>query len=182
MTKSELTKKLDSAVNFLESELAQVRTGRASPSLIENLVIRAYDSNMMIKELGTISAPEPQLITVSPWDKSLIPVIAKAIRESELQLNPAEDADLVRIPIPQLTEERRKEFARLVTSKVEDSKKTIRNIRQDAMKSIDKQHTDKLISEDEKFTLKDEFEDIVKIKTRGLEELGEAKRADILAI
>ena len=182
MTKQELTKKLDAAVNFFKSELAQVRTGRANPSLIEELKVTAYGSTMTVKELGTIAVPEPQMITVSPWDKTLIPVIAKAIRESELKLNPSEEGGLVRIPIPALTEERRKEFAKLVSAKVEESKQSIRNIRQEAMKLVEKEFTDKLIGEDEKFSKKDEIEEMVRNVVSNIEALGEEKKSDILKI
>ncbi len=182
MTKQELSKKLDAAVNFFKSELAQVRTGRANPSLVEELKVTAYGSVMSVKELGTIAVPEPQMITVSPWDKTLIPVIAKAIRESELKLNPAEEGGLVRIPIPALTEERRKEFAKLVSAKVEESKQSIRNIRQEAMKLVEKEFTDKLIGEDEKFSRKDEIEETVRAVVSNIEALGEEKKSDILKI
>ena len=137
---------------------------------------------MTVKELGTIAVPEPQMITVSPWDKALIPVIAKAIRESELKLNPTEEGGLVRIPIPALTEDRRKEFAKLVAAKVEESRQSIRNIRQDAMKLVEKEFTDKLIGEDEKFTRKDEIEETVRSVVSDIEALGEEKKSDILKI
>jgi ribosome recycling factor len=176
MTKTELTKKLDTALDFFKSELSQIRTGRASPALLEELEVEAYGSKMKIKELGTILVPEPQMLTVSPWDKSLLSDIDKAIRNSELKLNPVVADDVVRVPIPSLTEERRQEFAKLVTSKMEAVRQSIRNIRQDAMKSLEKQFDEKEISEDEKFTTKDEFEKIIRDYLSQVEDLGEEKK------
>jgi ribosome recycling factor len=99
---------------FLKSELAQIRTGRASPALIENVMVDAYGSKMAMKEVGSISVLDSQNLVVSPWDKSLIQAVAKALRESELKINAVDESDRVRVPFPALTEERRKEFVKIV--------------------------------------------------------------------
>jgi ribosome recycling factor len=182
MTKSELIKKLDGALDFFKTDIAQVRTGRANPVVIEELVVEVYGSKMKVKELGTISVPEPQLIVVSPWDKSVLQIIDKAIRESDLKLNPVTADGVIRIPIPPLSQERREEFAKMVSTKMELARQTIRNIRQDAIKEIEKSFADKAIGEDEKFSQKEEVEKLVKDITTEVGELGEAKREDILAI
>lgn len=182
MTKSELIKKLDGALDFFKTDIAQVRTGRANPVVIEELVVEVYGSKMKVKELGTISVPEPQLIVVSPWDKSVLQIIDKAIRESDLKLNPVTADGVIRIPIPPLSQERREEFAKMVSTKMELARQTIRNIRQDAIKEIEKSFADKSIGEDEKFSQKEEVEKLVKDITTEVGELGEAKREDILAI
>ncbi|MEN9389007.1 MAG: hypothetical protein RLY61_91, partial [Candidatus Parcubacteria bacterium] len=143
MTKSELIKKLDGALDFFKTDIAQVRTGRANPVVIEELVVEVYGSKMKVKELGTISVPEPQLIVVSPWDKSVLQIIDKAIRDSDLKLNPVTADGVIRIPIPPLSQERREEFAKMVSTKMELARQTIRNIRQDAIKEIEKSFADK---------------------------------------
>lgn len=182
MPKSELIKKLDIALDFFKTDISQVRTGRANPVVIEELTVEVYGSKMKVKELGTISVPEPQLIVVSPWDKSVLQIIDKAIRESELKLNPVTADGVIRIPIPPLSQERREEFAKMVSTKTELARQTIRNIRQEAIKDIEKSFADKAIGEDEKFTQKEEVEKLVKDKTTEVGELGDAKREDILAI
>ncbi len=182
MTKFELIKKLDIALDFFKTDISQVRTGRANPVVIEELTVEVYGSKMKVKELGTISVPEPQLIVVSPWDKSVLQIIDKAIRESDLKLNPVTADGVIRIPIPPLSQERREEFAKMVSTKMELARQTIRNIRQEAIKDIEKSFSDKVIGEDEKFTQKEEVERLVKDITTEVGELGEAKREDILAI
>jgi ribosome recycling factor len=182
MTKSELLKKLEGAIDFFKTDISQVRTGRANPVVIEELTVEVYGSKMKVKELGTISVPEPQLIVVSPWDKSVLQIIDKAIRESDLKLNPVTADGVIRIPIPPLSQERREEFAKMVSTKTELARQTIRNIRQEAIKDIEKSFADKAIGEDEKFTQKEEVEKLVKEKTAEVGEFGDAKRDDILAI
>ena len=182
MTKFELIKKLDIALDFFKTDISQVRTGRANPVVIEELTVEVYGSKMKVKELGTISVPEPQLIVVSPWDKSVLQIIDKAIRESDLKLNPVTADGVIRVPIPPLSQERREEFAKMVSTKMELARQTIRNIRQEAIKDIEKSFSDKAIGEDEKFTQKEEVERLVKDITTEVGELGDAKREDILAI
>ncbi len=182
MNKVELQKKLDVAVDYFKSDIAQVRTGRANPSLIEDLPVEAYGSTMKVKELGTISVPEPQLIVVSPWDTSVLSAIDKAIRNSDLKLNPVSAEGVLRIPIPPLSEERREEFAKLVNTKTETARQSVRNIRQDALKIIDKMFSDKQIGEDEKFTKREEVEKMVKDATNQINELSDAKKDQILEI
>ena len=182
MTAPELRKKLDQTLEFLQSELNQIRTGRASPNLLEDIPVRAYDSVMTVKEVGTISVADSSMLVVTPWDKSLLPAIATAIRDSELKLNPATGDDNVRVPIPALTEERRKEFTKIVSNKTEAAKQSIRNIRQDAMKSVDVAFNNNSIGEDDKFTLKEEYENIVKEYNSKIEDLAESKKEALLKL
>jgi ribosome recycling factor len=144
--------------------------------------VDAYDSKMSMKELGTITVTDSQNLVVSPWDKSLLKPIAKAIRESGLGLNPIDEPDRVRIPVPALTEERRTELAKIVSVKVEECKNSLRNVRQDAMKYIEKEFADKNISEDEKFSQKEEVEKTLKTFIEQADELGEAKKKELLVI
>lgn len=182
MTTSELNKKLEKSVEFLRTELSQIRTGRANPSLLEDVEVEAYESKMSLKELGSITLADSQTIMVTLWDKSLLPAVAKEIREGDLKLNPVEVGGNLKIPIPPLTEERRKELTKLVSQKVEECKQSIRNIRQEAMKDIDKDFDDKNISEDDKFNLKDEVEEIVKEHVDKAEEMGEKKNSELMTV
>jgi ribosome recycling factor len=182
MNKSELKRDLTEVVEFFKNELSKIRTGRASSSLIEDILVEVYGSKMRIKELGSITVPEPQLIAVTPWDKSQIPLISKAINTSELSLNSSFDSEKVRIPIPPLSEERRNELAKLVSSKLENAKTSMRNIRNDVNKVIDKDFSDKKIGEDEKFTLKEEADKIIKEFSAELETLADEKKKSLLEI
>lgn len=182
MTISELKSKLARSTEFLQSELSQIRTGRANPSLLEDVEVEAYESNMTLKELGSITLADAQTIMVTLWDKNLLSVAAKAIRESDLQLNPVEVGGNLKIPVPPLTEERRKELSRLVNQRVEECKQSIRNIRQDAMKDIDIEFDNKEISEDEKFVQKDQVEDIVKEHVDEAEHMGEKKSEELMTV
>lgn len=182
MTPTDLKNKLLKSVDFLKADLNQVRTGRANPSLLEDVRAEAYGSTMSIKELGTIVVQDPQNIIISPWDKGLVSSISKAIREAGLNLNPVEDSDKIRVPLPALTEERRKELTKVVTTKAEECKNALRNVRQDAMKDVDKSFGDKQIGEDEKFRLKEEIEDIVKDCVSQVDDLAEAKKKDLMTV
>lgn len=182
MTTAELKSKLQNSLDYLQTELSKVRTGRASPALLEELKVNIYDSTMSIKELGSITVPDPQSLTISVWDKTSLKSVAKAINDSDLNLNAAVDGDVVRVPIPDLTEERRQEMTKLVTNKVEEVKSSIRNIRQEAMKIIDKKFDDKEISEDEKFDSKEEIEEVVKEFTDKANGSGETKKKEVLSI
>jgi len=179
MDKSELNKKLDEALEYFKMGITQVRTGRATPTMLESLKVSAYDTSVTVKELGTISIPEPQLIVITPWDKSLLPNIGKAVEDSDLNLNPMIDEISVRVPVPELTENRRKELSKLVASKIEGSKQAIRRIRQEAMKSVEKLEDEKKISEDDRFSMKDEYDEIIKNVIEEIERIGRAKKNSI---
>jgi ribosome recycling factor len=182
MTSSELKNRLTKSIDFLKSELTQIRTGRANPSLLEDIEVVAYESKMTLKELGSVTLADAQTIMVTPWDKNLIPIIEKAIRESESRLNPVEVGGNIKVPVPALTEDRRKELVRLVSQKTEDCKQAIRNIRQDSMKDIDKEYDDKVISEDGKFTQKEVAEDIIKDFVDQAEAIGEVKSTELMTV
>ncbi|MFC1621821.1 ribosome recycling factor [Patescibacteria group bacterium] len=178
----ELKNKLSKSVDFLKTEFSQIRTGRANPSLVEDIEVVAYESKMMLKELGSITLQDAQTILITPWDKNLANVIAKAIRESKLSLNPVEDSGIVRIPIPALTEERRVELAKLVSQKAEETKVSMRSIRQEAMKDIDNLHSDKEISDDKKFAEKERVEEMVKEFVEQIEKVSESKKKDLMRV
>jgi ribosome recycling factor len=182
MTSHDLKNKLEKQLEFLKTELSQIRTGRATPTLIENVEVDAYGTKMKLKELGSITVLDSQNLVVTAWDRGLNGAIAGAIRDSDLKLNPVPEPDRLRIPIPALTEERRKEFVKLSATKCEECKSSMRNIRQDAMKDIDKSFTDKELSEDERFTAKEEVEKVVKEFVTKADEIAESKKEELLKI
>ena len=142
---------MNKAVEYLIHEFAAVRTGKASPSLVENLDVhvRSYGMNMKLKQLGTISTPEPRIIRVEPFDASTIQDIDRAFRESKLGLNPAVEGKILRIPIPELSQERRQQMVKLVKQLAEEGKVRVRSCRRDSLESLKKAEKDGLISEDD---------------------------------
>ncbi len=128
----EIKQKIDNAIHHLERDLSSIRAGRANPSLIEEVPVSAYGAKMKLLEVGTISAPQPTLLTVQVWDVSLVKDVIKALQEANLGLNPSNEGQIIRLPIPPLTAERREEFIKLVHQKMEEGRIEVRQIRQDA--------------------------------------------------
>ncbi|NMB91914.1 ribosome recycling factor [candidate division WWE3 bacterium] len=180
---SDLRIKLSKSIEFLKSELNQIRTGRISPQLISDVSVEAYNGTVMtLKEVGSITVMDLHNLAVTPWDKGVMDAIINGIRNSNLGLGAVKEADRVRVTVPALTEERRVQFTKEVSEKVEESKNSMRNIRQDAMKDIDKLFSDKLIGEDEKFKQKEEVEKIVREFVGQADTLGEEKKKEIMTI
>ncbi len=142
-------KLMDNAVEAMRREFASVRTGKASPALLDTIKVDAYGSKMPLNQVATVSTPEPRLLVVQPWDKGLLQAVEKAIQASDLGLNPSNDGNLIRIPIPQLNEERRKELVRMLHKIAEEGRVSVRHARQEANKTIKQQQTDHEISDDE---------------------------------
>jgi len=180
----DLLAKLQSAKDFLLSELSSIRAGRARISLIENILVEAYPGSprLTIKELATLSVLDAQTLLVYPWDKTVVSKISLAISASDLGLNPVVDKDVIKVPVPAPTRERREEFAKLVGKKVEEAKISARTIRQDAMRSLDEQKENGKISEDEYFRSRDEVESKVRKITLELESIGKAKKEEVMGI
>lgn len=155
---SELEKRMHGAMDALKKEFGGLRTGRASVNLLDPVMVEAYGQRMPLNQVGTVSAPEPRLLTVSVWDKGLVTPTAKAIREAGLGLNPSPDGQMIRIPIPELTTERRNELAKLAHKYAEQGKVAVRNIRRDGMESLKKAEKDRKISEDEHRQKSDEVQ------------------------
>ncbi len=137
------------SVKNLEKEFASIRTGRANPALFSGIKAHVYGSEMPLNQLATISCPEPRLVVIQPWDRSTLGDIEKAILKSDLSVNPSNDGNLIRIQIPELTEERRKEYVKLARQKAEECRVAIRNVRRDGNDMIKEMEKDKEISEDE---------------------------------
>ena len=149
MESNSIKEKMDNALSFFEKELTSVRTSRANLSMLDNILIDSYGSKIPINQLGNISIPDSNLITIQVWDVNFIKPIESAILESNLGINPQTDGQLIRLPIPKLSEERRNELAKVVSQYAENSKVAIRNIRREIMDSIKKNEKEKIISQDD---------------------------------
>ncbi len=145
----DLEERMKKSLKALEKDFAAIRTGRANPAMFDGVFVEVYGSRMPINQVATISCPEPRLVVIQPWDRSNLGEIEKAILKSELSLNPSNDGNLIRVQIPDLTEERRKEYVKLARQKAEESRVAVRNIRRDGNEMVKELEKDKDISEDE---------------------------------
>ncbi len=179
---AELENNLSKIIDYLKSELATIRTGRAHASLVEDLAVEVYGQKMTLKELAGITVPDPRLIVLDPWDKSIIADIEKAVRESKLGLSPAVDEEIIRVPIPSLSEERRLEFVKLVKEMVENARQKVRQARQEVIEEGRRQEKSKEISEDEKFRLEKETQKQIESVNEEIRRIGEEKEEEILRI
>lgn len=166
----------------LQHEMAHIRTGRASVNLLDNIRVDYYGTPSPLNHVGTVHVPEPSMITVQPFDVSMIGVIEKAIRGSDLGLNPSNDGKLIRIPIPQLTEERRKELVKKLHTVAEDHRVSMRNIRRDSNEAVKKLLKDKLISEDDDRRAHDEIQKMTDSHIARLDTAAKAKEKEILEL
>ena len=179
----DLEKRMGKTVESLQEEMSTVRTGRASTSILDNLQVDPYGgSPMSLNQLASLSVPEPRLITVQPWDKGTVKAIEKAIRESDLGLNPLSDGVLLRVPMPELTEERRKEMVKLVHKYGENAKIAIRNIRRDGMDQIKKAEKSKEISQDDMRGQEKSNQELTNRFIQEVDDVVSAKEADVLQV
>ncbi|HVL25467.1 MAG TPA: ribosome recycling factor [Thermomicrobiales bacterium] len=174
--------RMSKAMDALHHNLNAVRTGRAAPSLIERIHVDYYGTTMPLNQLANISAPESRLLVVQPWDKGSMQPIEKAIQMSDLGLTPNNDGQVIRINIPTLTEERRKQMVKVVHSSVEESKVAVRNIRRDALQSAKTLMTKKEISEDDERRAQQELETLTKKYVDEAEKIGKAKEQEVLEV
>lgn len=163
-----------------KQDIAQIRTSRAGPSLIENIKVNVYGSISSVREVATITVPEPRVLVIQPWDKSILKDLESALRKSETELNPVVDDNVIRINIPPLNEERRKEFIKLLHKKMETSRIRMRQAREDAWKKTQKMEKGGEIREDEKFKVKDKLQDLVDEYNGKIEELGKQKEKELM--
>ena len=174
--------RMDSAVETLKRELNGVRTGRAHPSLIENLPVDYYGAMTPLKQLGTIAAPEPRMLSVQVWDRGAIKAVEKAIQTSDLGLNPAVDGQTLRLPFPPLTEQRRKDMVKLVHNKTEESRVAIRNVRRHAHDELRKSEKSGDLSEDDLKRSETDLQAITDQHILTVDTEGKRKEAELLAI
>ena len=177
-----MTEKMESSTDAYKRELSKVRTGRASISLLDGIRVDAYGSPMPINQVATLTIPESRLIQKQAWDKQLLRAIEKAIQKSDLGLNPVNDGKILRISIPQLTEERRKELVKKVKKITEDYRVAIRNSRRDAIDTFKKQKNDKEISEDDSFRLQDDAQKETDKFIKTLDALMAAKEKEVMEV
>jgi ribosome recycling factor len=174
--------RMEGAIEALRREFAGVRTGKASPALLDSVKVDAYGSSMPINQVGTVSAPEARMLVVQPWDKSLIKAIEKGLRESDLGLNPSNDGQVIRIPIPALTEERRKEYVKMVHKLTEEARVAVRNVRRDANDEIKHRQKDEGLSEDDIRREQGEVQKLTDQYIARIEELMKHKEAEIMEV
>jgi ribosome recycling factor len=174
--------RMEKAVDDFRKELATLRTGRANASILENIRVDYHGTPMPVTQLGSVNVPEPTLLVISPWDPSVVPLIDKAIRTSDLGLNPTNDGKVVRVPMPSPTEERRKEIVKHLHKVLENHRTAVRNIRRDIKEAIDKLEKDKKISQDEHKRAIEEMEKVTHAETKKIEDLSGAKEKEILEL
>ncbi|OGL94842.1 ribosome recycling factor [Candidatus Uhrbacteria bacterium RIFOXYB12_FULL_58_10] len=166
------------ALDHLQTELASLRTGRASPQLVENVRVEAYGSNMDLKSMASINVQDAKTIIIDPWDKSLLQAVEKAIRDADIGVNPAVDGQIIRIALPQMTEETRKKLVKIMKEKCEEARIALRGVREGARDEVKKQE----IGEDEKFKMLDELDKTTKEFTELVESIGEQKEEEIMTV
>ena len=179
---SQTKEKMQKAVNYFQEELKSVRTGRASVGMFDGITVDYYGAPTPLSGVASISAPEPRLIVIQPWDANIIPDIEKAIVNSNMGFNPSNDGKLIRIPIPQLTEERRKEFVKLIKKMAEEAKVVVRNERRDGNDKLKKLEKDKEISEDEQKKYQDQIQELTNEFVKEIDEIAAMKEKDIMEI
>lgn len=177
-----LEEKFEKTVNVLKDDYASIRAGRANPHVLDKLQVEAYGMMTPLQQLGNVSVADARCLVISPWDKSLLKNIEKAIQASDIGINPTNDGNVIRLVFPDLTEERRKELVKQVKKMGEDSKVASRNIRRDAMEAIKKMKTGKEISEDEASAAEKQVEDAISKCTAEIEKAVAAKEKELLTI
>jgi ribosome recycling factor len=177
---SEYRGRMQKTLEMLESEFARIRTARANPAILDGVKVNYYDTPTPLKQVATVSVPEPRQIVVQPWDRTILPEVEKALLKAELGLTPKVEANLIRLPIPALTEERRRELVKLCAKLTEDSRVAVRNLRREANDATKKLEKDKKITEDDSKTGTKKIQEMTDEFVKKLDELLKKKEAEIL--
>ena len=180
--KEDLNRRMNGSIAALKGEFAGLRTGRANPALLDPVMVEAYGNPTPVTQLGTVSAPEPRLLTMQVWDKSMVKAVDKAIRDAGLGLNPQMDGQLLRIPIPELNEERRRELAKLAHKYAEQARVAVRNVRRDGMEILKRLEKDHKISQDEHHRLGEELQKVTDAHIRDIDHALHAKEQEIMQV
>jgi len=180
--KEDANRRMNGAVGTLKSEFSGLRTGRASAALLDPVSVEAYGNAVPINQVGTVSVPEPRLLTVQVWDKGLVKTVDKAIRDAGLGLNPQVDGQLLRIPVPELNEERRKELAKLASKYAEQARIAVRNVRRDGMEVLKKLEKDHKIGQDEHHKFAEEMQKLTDAHIKDIDQLLHAKEQEIMQV
>lgn len=181
-TLTEARQKMDKAIEVTQEEFGNIRTGRANPALFSNLLVDYYGSPTPMQQLASFQVPEARTVLITPYDRNAMGDIETALRNSDLGANPANDGNVIRVVLPQLTEERRKEYVKVVKTKAEDGKVSIRNIRRKAKETLERMSKDGDVGEDEADRGIKELDEITKSKTDDIDRLLEAKEAELLEV
>jgi ribosome recycling factor len=181
-TIADAEERMSKAMDALRRDLNTIRTGRASPSLLDRITIDYYGTPTPLNQVASVSAPEARLLVIQPWDRSTIGLIEKAIQKSDLGLNPSSDGQVIRISIPPLTEERRKQLVKVVHNYVEEAKVAVRNIRRDALAHIRQMMNEKLISEDDERRAEQQLDELTKRFVEEAEKIGKAKEHEVMEV
>jgi ribosome recycling factor len=174
--------RMSKALDALRRDLTSVRTGRANPAILDRVMVEYYGTNSPINQVASISVPESRMLVIQPWDKGSIPAIEKAIMKSDLGVTPSNDGQVIRIALPQLTEERRKQMVKIVHQQTEDAKVSIRNVRRDAITNIKELMNEKIISENDERRGEHQVDELTKKFTDEAERIGKAKEAEVLEV
>lgn len=177
--KQDIEKRMDSSIQSLKSEMSGIRAGRASPSMLDSLKVDAYGQKMSINQVANITTPDARTINIDIWDQSNVNFVDKAIRESDLGINPMIEGNLIRLPLPQLTEERRNEFLKMASKIAENTKIAIRNIRRDGIEKVKKLEKDKEIGQDDSKKYQEEIESLTANKIKIIDEVQKSKEEDL---
>ena len=178
----DIEERMDKAIGALRSDLLTIRTGRASPALVDRIRVEAYGSVMPLNQMANIAVPEARQLTIRPWDASTIGAIEKAILKSDLGLTPSNDGKIIRLAIPALTDERRRDLAKMVSRRTEETRVAIRNLRRDGLKELGDQEKEHTISEDEFYQAKEDLQTLTDQYIKKADEIGEAKQAEIMEV
>ena len=174
--------RMQKSLDVLQDDLLSIRTGRASPALVEKLPVEYYGTMTLLNQMASIAAPEPRLLVIRPWDPSALADIERAILKSDLGLTPMNDGKLIRLNIPRLTEERRRELVKVVSRRVEEGRIAVRNLRRDALQDLREFEKEKMISEDEFFRGKDELQELTDEFIEKIDKVGKRKEAEVMEI
>ena len=177
----DLQRRMDGALSAMKGEFASLRTGRASSNMLDPITLEVYGQRTPLNQLGTINVPEPRMVTINIWDKTNVPLVEKAIRESGLGINPQINGTIIMLPIPELNEERRRELSRVAGQYAESARVAVRNIRRDGMDQIKKAKSDGMSEDDQKFW-EEAVQELTDATIKSLDEILESKQAEIMQV
>ena len=176
------TDKMNKTISVMKQEYNSLRAGRANPQALDRIMVDYYGTPTPINQVGNISVPEPRMLIIALWDTKMIPAVEKAIQKSDLGINPANDGKVIRLIFPELTPERRKELAKVIRKKAEESKVAVRSIRRDAMEDIKKQKKDNLLTEDDQKKLEEKVQKLTDDKVKEIDTIAQAKEKEIMSV
>ena len=179
---ADVERRMNRSIEALERELATLRTGRATPSLVENINVDYYGSPTPLKQIASISAPDARAIMIQPWDRQALRDIERSLMQSEMGFNPSNDGNIITVPIPPLNQERRQELVRLLKRKIEEGKVSVRNVRRDGLESLRKLERDKAISQDQNRRSQDQLQKTTDSFIRSMDQVSTAKEAEIMQV